>query len=976
MNHFPGTFHAMAHWVILIMAAAIGKAVAEPVQLADLPLTVIKQKKEWRQGREAPAGADVYFEAGKLEKGAVLRVGVKSKGEPGGTASLSLRVDGIVKQEWTLSLGEQWKDERLELDGIGEVGASIQLQFRSVQPFWIAPCEVAVPNSSRPNIIIYLIDTLRLDRMSTYGYERPTTPAIDAFAKEAVRFTQAVPQAPSTRCSVASMLTSTYPPELSANEAVFRPGLPRLATRLSDGGYEAHGITSNAVTLPVWGYGEGFFRYYDAAWGHPYSAFREQTIVHAAETIAFVRGRPWFLFVHSAGVHSPYIPPALYAKQFAPDLPPSEEAVKAWLDTCPETPSQYYEMFTFGYEAGAPEPAAAIRSKDEMDAMVKKRASDAYDAWVAYNDWLFSRLLDDLKKADLYDDSIVVLLSDHGEEFWEHGGIFHGNTLFEEMLRVPLLIKLPKQAHAGRIIESLVEMVDLAPTLLELAGLPPEPQFRGRSFADLITGSQGAKRVGFSYLGSQDRNIAKTVALKCLYDPSGQPCKWYDLAADPGEHRALIMAPEGGRELEQQARWLMMLGVSGLHAHIRFRPDQAQTLAGTLISPLIHHFRYGQTHGAGRIERSNDRLSFTAQIGANALDDPESLCIRMAMPDSSSKGWADIHLWASIPAEAPISLSVFKDGAPVDKESVFIGENRMHGLLDGAPFSIADAISPNDRIAWLADDFGVHVWYIPETNTVEIDRQDRSDALQAMEALGYIGSDPASINECDRRNERLQRECDLYETAKYWFDYVDQHPKAARAHYWLGASLERIEMPKRAAEAYAAAEKLAPRLPSFIMDLAEAWMRLGRSDAMAGSLQRIIALAPAEPEILSRVLALVRQVAEDASIVESAPLDACWEALKLVPAGAETEWMRGMFSEKKGDMENAIAAYTRAIEIDPRNYKAFLGLARALHKQGAQDKALETIEKALVLNPGDPDVLRCKESIQEGMEPPKSDANK
>ncbi|HOV73877.1 MAG TPA: sulfatase-like hydrolase/transferase [Candidatus Hydrogenedentes bacterium] len=976
MNLFPATSKAMVHWVILILAVATGKSVADSVQLNDLPVTVIKQKKEWRQGREAPAGTDIFYEAGKLGNGSVLRVGVKSKGDLAGTASLSVRVDGIVKREWTLPLGEQWKDERLELDGIGAVGAAIQFHFRSVQPFWIGPCEVVAPNPSRPNIIIYLIDTLRLDRLFVYGYERPTSPAMDAFAKESVRFTQAVPQAPSTRCSVASMLTSTYPPEQSANEAVFRPGLPRLATRLSEGGYETHGITSNAVTLPVWGYGEGFFRYYNAAWGHPYSAFREQTIARAAETLAFVRGRPWFLFVHSAGVHSPYIPPALFAKQFAPDLPASEEAVKAWLDTCPETPTEYYEMFTFGYEAGAPDPAATMRSKEEMDAMVKKRASDAYDAWVAYNDWLFSRLLDDLKKADMYDDSIIVLLSDHGEEFWEHGGIFHGNTLFEEMLRVPLLIKLPKQAHAGRVIESLVEMVDLAPTLLELAGLPPEPQFRGRSFAELITGGQGAKRVGFSYLGSQDRNIAKTTTLKCLYDPSGQPSQWYDLAADPGEQRALTMAPEGGRELEQQARWLMMLGVSGLHVHIRCSPDQAQTLAGILKSPLIHHFRYGQTHGAGRVERANDMLSFTAQIGAEALDDPEAMQLRIALPDSSPKHRADIHLWASVNADAPISLSVLKDGAPVDRESVFIGENQMHGLLDGAPFFIADAISPNDRTAWLADDFGVYVWYVPETNTADIDRHDRSDALQAMEALGYIGSDPASINECDRRNERLQRECDLYEVAKYWFDYVDQHPKAARAHYWLGAALERIEMPKRAAEAYAAAEKLAPRLPSFTMDLAEAWMRLGRYDAVAGSLQRIIALAPADPDILSRVLALTRQVAEDVAMVESAPIDVCCEALKLAAVGAETELQRGMFAEKKGDRENAVAAYSRAIEFDPNNYKAFLGLARALQKQGAKEKALEAVEKALVLVPDSADALRCKASIQEDMEPPKSDAHK
>ncbi|HOT50399.1 MAG TPA: tetratricopeptide repeat protein, partial [Candidatus Hydrogenedentes bacterium] len=128
--------------------------------------------------------------------------------------------------------------------------------------------------------------------------------------------------------------------------------------------------------------------------------------------------------------------------------------------------------------------------------------------------------------------------------------------------------------------------------------------------------------------------------------------------------------------------------------------------------------------------------------------------------------------------------------------------------------------------------------------------------------------------------------------------------------------------------------------------------------------------------ILSRVLALTRQVAEDVAMVESAPIDVCCEALKLAAVGAETELQRGMFAEKKGDRENAVAAYSRAIEFDPNNYKAFLGLARALQKQGAKEKALEAVEKALVLVPDSADALRCKASIQEDMEPPKSDAHK
>ena len=192
------------------------------------------------------------------------------------------------------------------------------------------------------------------------------------------------------------------------------------------------------------------------------------------------------------------------------------------------------------------------------------RARDAaalYDAEIAENDAAFGALLDELERRGLAGATAVLVTSDHGEEFYEHGGWKHGFTLYEEMLRVPLVLRLPGGAHAGRVVEGPVDQVDVVPTLLEVAGLPAAPDLPGRSLLARLDGDpeRAAARASFARLERPGLELVAAAAggFKLLRQggawtpPRGRaPEELFDLARDPGENDDLL------RLRTPRRRWL------------------------------------------------------------------------------------------------------------------------------------------------------------------------------------------------------------------------------------------------------------------------------------------------------------------------------------------------------------------------------------------------------------------------------------
>jgi arylsulfatase A-like enzyme len=324
------------------------------------------------------------------------------------------------------------------------------------------------------NVLFLTVDTLRQDRLSAYGYPRPVSPWLDRFARDAVLFEQACAQAPWTLASYATLMTSRYPSRHGAVWARTRISAEEisLADLLQDAGWETRAYINNAMLGPAKNLSQGFGVYdHDEA--------RPRRIRTAAETAALIvtwletrpRDAPFFLLVNLMEPHADYFPSAIARERFDPGY---------------EGP----------YREGFPEYGIPAQLEDREDAVgypeaVRRHARSLYDAEISEVDRGCGAILAGLERLDLLERTIVVFLSDHGEELWDHGRLGHDHTLYEELLRVPLVVRMPaavgdRWPRARRGIERApVGLIDVAPTILDLLGMEPPPPFEGASFASI-----------------------------------------------------------------------------------------------------------------------------------------------------------------------------------------------------------------------------------------------------------------------------------------------------------------------------------------------------------------------------------------------------------------------------------------------------------------------------------------------------------
>ena len=370
-----------------------------------------------------------------------------------------------------------------------------------------APGDAAV---RRPNIVLYVVDTVRADRLGVYGYGKPTSPRLDAFAAGAVLFEKAYAQSSWTRPAVASLFTGLLPP---AHRTVGRRSvLPEDATTLAEilavHGYEGMGLVRNPNVGRAFGFAQGFTRFRSE------DRERDETMLDRVRLWLDERqdgAAPFFLFLHAIDPHGPYDP--------APEFEEMFDAGGA--------PAHYRTVrYLLGLNRGDVEPGP-----ETADAL-----SRLYDAEVAQNDRAFGELLDELEARGLVEDTAVIYLSDHGEEFAEHGRWEHGLSLYEEVLRVPLVMRLP--GVPPRRVEEPAQHVDLLPTLLAYLGIEAPPT-DGR---DLLA----ARRRGdapldiYTHLDVDGHRAASVIRgpykLVLPQSPSqGTAPMLFDLDADPGE---------------------------------------------------------------------------------------------------------------------------------------------------------------------------------------------------------------------------------------------------------------------------------------------------------------------------------------------------------------------------------------------------------------------------------------------------------
>ncbi len=368
-------------------------------------------------------------------------------------------------------------------------------------------------HASHPNLIVILIDTLRPDHLGAYGYSRPTSPAIDEIAAGSLLFERAYSTAPWTNPTIATLFTGYYPQELFPvlpHRLAIHQALPlavdTLAERLHAAGYRTVALVDHPGIGPGLHYDQGFESFHRLfqeagvpAWGITDTGFVFEQVDHQLASIA----SPFFLYLHLVYPHRPYAAPADYQQLFGP-------------------------RFT-------------RLGPKQRDGVI-----NAYDAEIRYTDDLIGRIAAALRQRGLWEKSWVVILSDHGEGFWEHGFAEHGNTLFDELLHVPLILHPPAaRGLAPQRITRPVSLVDFWPTMLDLAEIELPKAVGARSLIrdgnehPLFSESKHSRDLsersvrsrGFKYIGDLQHGTV------------------FDLQADPGESSPLPDRPELRSEL-------------------------------------------------------------------------------------------------------------------------------------------------------------------------------------------------------------------------------------------------------------------------------------------------------------------------------------------------------------------------------------------------------------------------------------------
>ncbi len=384
-----------------------------------------------------------------------------------------------------------------------------------------------------PNIILIIADTLRADALGTYGAGPDATPGLDRFAGEAVRFAHAYSQSTWTRPSIATILTSLYPSvhgTMHKMDAI-PDGVTTLAQALRAQGYWTAGFVSNINVAPIFNFQQGFDEYTYLPPDFYFGATDSAARLAIYKGLRVLRER--------------FLGYRIYFYHYYQDAEVVNAAVVHWLEQRPPSPffllihymdphDPYFEHPYNGHGVARvtnPDPAPARR--DELHAL--------YAQDVAYLDQHLERLFARLKALGRYDDSVIALTADHGEEFQDHGGWWHGTSLYQEQVHVPLLIKRSREPHAGAVESAVARSLDIAPTLMAVAGLSAPASFAGHD----LFGTQAAESEPLFAEEDFEGNVLASLRLgpwKVITanpdNPRGlRPVELYNLSEDPTERR-------------------------------------------------------------------------------------------------------------------------------------------------------------------------------------------------------------------------------------------------------------------------------------------------------------------------------------------------------------------------------------------------------------------------------------------------------
>lgn len=318
---------------------------------------------------------------------------------------------------------------------------------------------------SKCNIVLISVDTLRYDRLGINGYKKPTSPNIDRFFGKSFIFKNAYAEAPWTLPSHAAMLTGVYPKKLNVELTtdLLAPEGISLARILKNSGYNTAAFSTGPFVTADQGFGQGFefFKHYQD-WQDAKTITKD-----SIDWLKENKKSKFFLFIHAFQVHDPYAPEKKFAKQVDPNYKGNLNSVDI------------------------SKIAAINAGREKLSPADLERISLLYDGEIAQLDYYLSKVFEKINSLGLQKNTIVILTSDHGEEFGERGlwGA-HGYSVYDELLHIPLLIKIPNATAQAAQVDSLTGLIDIPPTILGLLGIEPQTNFDGINLARLFVNKE------------------------------------------------------------------------------------------------------------------------------------------------------------------------------------------------------------------------------------------------------------------------------------------------------------------------------------------------------------------------------------------------------------------------------------------------------------------------------------------------------
>jgi len=430
-----------------------------------------------------------------------------------------------------------------------------------------------------PNIILISLDTLRADHLHCYGYEKEISPAIDAMAAGGVLFEKAYAQSAWTLPSHVSMFTSLYPSShgVTTRKRKIPENMNLLSEILKTRDYRTASFNGSLFVSAKFGFDKGFDLYEEI----PIRKGDVATICN--RMLSWIEENhqdPFFIFFHTYEIHRPFSPPDPYKEAYVPSEPFARQtASRIVLKVLEEEPLTLEEVgflkalrfcreneTVFNWIKASEDHGDTLSDREikmklvdilateyemEDDVLADWRENktgspvytyllENYDAEIIFTDHQISRLMDLLRRLELQEKTLIVLTSDHGEEFSEHGGLGHGKTCYNEVIQVPLIFYFPGCLPAGTRIRTNAALIDLPPTILEVAGIDIPEAYQGISLLPLIEKPREIQRLIFSENMQEGATYWPVVVIdgdwKFHYDQkNNRPGELYHLGLDPGE---------------------------------------------------------------------------------------------------------------------------------------------------------------------------------------------------------------------------------------------------------------------------------------------------------------------------------------------------------------------------------------------------------------------------------------------------------